>query len=149
MHALRSVNGRIWTCRKLSFGLASLRVYFVFLPNLNCFLVELSSTIENKWISCYIAQFTNHECIGIHEFTNKYFNFHEFTNDIFSFHESRTTSFSRIHEQFFSFSRTHERKKANSRLHERRWGGLVLQEIGKNFFSNKQRADILPAEKST
>ena len=78
-----------------------------------------------KWF----CQNTTHECIGIHEFTNKYFKFHEFTNDILSFHDSRTTSFSRIHERFFWFSRIHERKKANSRLHERRWGASLNNSI--------------------
>ena len=64
-----------------------------------------------------------HVSVGIHEFTDKFFNFQEFTSDIFSFHESRTKLFSRIHQRIFSFSRIHKRKKANSYVAERRWGG--------------------------
>ena len=47
-----------------------------------------------------IHESQNHECIEIHEFTKKFFNFDKFTNDILSFHEHWTNSFLRIHEQF-------------------------------------------------
>ena len=73
-----------------------------------------------------ISRITNHECVGIHEFTNKLSNFHELSNNISSFNESRTTTFSRIQEQSFLFSRIREPKKPIPACTNAALGGGVL-----------------------
>ena len=67
-----------------------------------------------------ILRITNHECIGIQEFTNIFFQFSRILEQHFFF--------SRVKKDLvFTFFNSHEftKEEANSCFHERRWSPLT------------------------
>ena len=77
--------------------------------------------------------FTNYkprmyQCIGIHQFKNKFFNFHKFSNNISSFYESQTTVFAQFTSDFLYF---HDFTKPNGA------GGLFIVFFSENRSKNK------------